>query len=232
MAGDHIVLGDIRPPSDDETAVEFPPSSAASQFDTLKSSQRPYDDLEDTAYATVVDLGGAHKQREGNNVDPHPLPSDIEPPKGLKLVLLMLTLVRSPSAQPQGGSGAIPLPAARDLRCDAAPSVLGVTHLVPLAARRRLTPNLLLQQLLVEVIVGLDNTIVATSTATIANDFQRLTDVGWCASGASPVEHPRRRVLTLARKHSQTAPHTCSPALHFSRWPAAPSPSSRRSGSS
>ncbi|TNY21948.1 major facilitator superfamily domain-containing protein [Rhodotorula diobovata] len=128
MAGDHIVLGDIRPPSDDETTVEFPPSSAASQFDTLKSSQRPYDDLENTAYATVVDLGGAHKQREGNNVDPHPLPSDIEPPKGLKLVLLMLTL------------------------------------------------------LLVEVIVGLDNTIVATSTATIANDFQRLTDVGWYGS--------------------------------------------------
>ncbi|GAA5849748.1 hypothetical protein JCM8547_000552 [Rhodosporidiobolus lusitaniae] len=36
--------------------------------------------------------------------------------------------------------------------------------------------------LLVEVIVGLDNTIVATSTATIANEFKALTDVGWYGS--------------------------------------------------
>ncbi|GAA5943285.1 hypothetical protein JCM10213_007950 [Rhodosporidiobolus nylandii] len=36
--------------------------------------------------------------------------------------------------------------------------------------------------LLVEVLVGLDNTIVATSTATIANHFSALTDVGWYGS--------------------------------------------------
>ncbi|GAA5885753.1 hypothetical protein JCM6882_007554 [Rhodosporidiobolus microsporus] len=41
---------------------------------------------------------------------------------------------------------------------------------------------LLAALLLVEVLVGLDNTIVATSTATIANDFQALTDVGWYGS--------------------------------------------------
>ncbi|GAA6020833.1 hypothetical protein JCM10207_001672 [Rhodosporidiobolus poonsookiae] len=41
---------------------------------------------------------------------------------------------------------------------------------------------LLLAMLLVEVLVGLDNTIVATSTAAIANDFNALTDVGWYGS--------------------------------------------------
>ncbi|GAA5968818.1 hypothetical protein JCM11641_000743 [Rhodosporidiobolus odoratus] len=41
---------------------------------------------------------------------------------------------------------------------------------------------LMLALLLVEVLVGLDNTIVATSTATIANHFSALTDVGWYGS--------------------------------------------------
>ncbi|GAA5863418.1 hypothetical protein JCM3774_005285 [Rhodotorula dairenensis] len=41
---------------------------------------------------------------------------------------------------------------------------------------------LLIGLLLIEVVVGLDNTIVATSTATIANDFQQLADVGWYGS--------------------------------------------------
>ncbi|GAA5830832.1 hypothetical protein JCM11251_001092 [Rhodosporidiobolus azoricus] len=41
---------------------------------------------------------------------------------------------------------------------------------------------LLAALLLVEVLVGLDNTIVATSTATIANEFKALTDVGWYGS--------------------------------------------------
>ncbi|GAA5990894.1 hypothetical protein JCM10908_000068 [Rhodotorula pacifica] len=41
---------------------------------------------------------------------------------------------------------------------------------------------LLIALLLVEVLVGLDNTIVATSTATIANDFKALADVGWYGS--------------------------------------------------
>ncbi|POY74249.1 hypothetical protein BMF94_2687 [Rhodotorula taiwanensis] len=41
---------------------------------------------------------------------------------------------------------------------------------------------LLVALMLVEVLVGLDNTIVATSTATIANDFSALTDVGWYGS--------------------------------------------------
>ncbi|GAA5837960.1 hypothetical protein JCM9279_004082 [Rhodotorula babjevae] len=127
MAGDHLALHEIRHGSDDETVGAFPPSSSASQYDTLKSRDRPYDGLDDTAYATVVDLGGAHAARdEGVKVDAPPSPPD--PPKGVRLALLLLTL------------------------------------------------------LLVEVLVGLDNTIVATSTATIANDFQRLTDVGWYGS--------------------------------------------------
>lgn len=41
---------------------------------------------------------------------------------------------------------------------------------------------LLIALLLIEVLVGLDNTIVATSTATIANDFRALSDVGWYGS--------------------------------------------------
>ncbi|GAA5924798.1 hypothetical protein JCM3775_005472 [Rhodotorula graminis] len=127
MSGDHLALHEIRQGSDDETVGEFPPSSSASQYDTLKSRDRPYDGLDDTAYATAVHLGGAHVARdEGDKVDSPPSPPD--PPKGVRLALLLLTL------------------------------------------------------LLVEVLVGLDNTIVATSTATIANDFQRLTDVGWYGS--------------------------------------------------
>lgn len=41
---------------------------------------------------------------------------------------------------------------------------------------------LLIGLLLIEFVVGLDNTIVATSTATIANDFRALQDVGWYGS--------------------------------------------------
>lgn len=41
---------------------------------------------------------------------------------------------------------------------------------------------LLIGLLLIEVLSGLDNTIVATSTATIANDFGALQDVGWYGS--------------------------------------------------
>ncbi|CEQ40431.1 SPOSA6832_02056, partial [Sporobolomyces salmonicolor] len=41
---------------------------------------------------------------------------------------------------------------------------------------------LMLAMLLVETLVGLDNTIVASSTVTIANDFHALTDVGWYGS--------------------------------------------------
>lgn len=93
MAGDHLALHEIRNGSDDDTVGEFPPSSSASQYDTLKSRDRPYDGLDDTAYATVVDLGGAHAARdEAGKVDAPPTPPD--PPKGVRLALLLLTLVR------------------------------------------------------------------------------------------------------------------------------------------
>ena len=93
MSGDHLALHEIRQGSDDETVGEFPPSSSASQYDTLKSRDRPYDGLDDTAYATVVHLGGSHTARdEGDKVDSPPSPPD--PPKGVRLALLLLTLVR------------------------------------------------------------------------------------------------------------------------------------------
>ncbi|BGP39612.1 hypothetical protein JCM10450v2_003580 [Rhodotorula kratochvilovae] len=124
MPADHIELGELQPPYDDEDRTVVA-SGGTSLFDgtlTLKDRPQGLDDLGDTTYATVADLELQGVRSKGMAEEPR------DPPTGLKLVLLMCTL------------------------------------------------------LLVEVIVGLDNTIVATSTATIANDFKTLTDVGWYGS--------------------------------------------------
>ncbi|GAA6047017.1 hypothetical protein JCM3770_004153 [Rhodotorula araucariae] len=122
MRDDDIQHGMRPPPFDNDTTVVAPGGTSLDGPPAGKERLSATDNLKDTTYATGADLELQGVRSRGKNGAPR------DPPTGLKLVLLMCTL------------------------------------------------------LLVEVIVGLDNTIVATSTATIANDFKTLTDVGWYGS--------------------------------------------------
>lgn len=196
--------------SEESDTASSPPSRRSARANEA-ADERPVV-LEDLTCATVVDFSQGdevkakeHDSDEETAVGQQRDEPPSKAPTGVRLALLMLTLVRFRQARSGRWAPAdsfvtfSPAPRRDHRRSVPAPREYGIVQCFTLTLSTNVSAALPLPcprcplfscfafhsppvslRFLRLGATGLDNTIVATSTAEIANDFRALTDVGWC----------------------------------------------------